>query len=140
MGSGEIESDGDANKNGIPDWWEEWYFGGEGAGAGEGTGFDSTADSDGDGLNNGQEYVAGTDPTRADSTLAIEEGQPALTGNGFVIKWSSAAGKLYSVERSPDLTQGFNTVATNISATPPMNTYTDTVGTSGLYFYRIQIK
>jgi len=124
---------GMSNLNGTPAWWAEWYFGVASA-------FDSTLDSDGDGLNNGQEYIAGTDPTQSGSVLAIEAVQPAPAGNGFVITWSSVAGKFYTIERASDITKGFTAIATDIQATPPQNTYVDTTGTGGLYFYRVTVK
>lgn len=44
----------DADGNGLPDAWEQQYFGH--------TGVDPNADSDGDGLTNTQEYAAGSNP------------------------------------------------------------------------------
>jgi len=48
-----IELKNDADANGLPDWWELFYFG---------THVDPYGDNDGDGLNNLYEYLAGTDP------------------------------------------------------------------------------
>lgn len=45
----------DADRNGLPDWWEKYYF--------RHTGIDATADSDGDGLNAAEEFANHTDPT-----------------------------------------------------------------------------
>ena len=51
----ELDTDGD----GLPDSWEQRYFGSN-------TGANSNADGDNDGRNNRDEFLAGTDPTRAD--------------------------------------------------------------------------
>jgi hypothetical protein len=49
----------DANGNGIPDWWEMYYFGNLNQTA--------SGDRDGDGVNNLNEYLEGTNPTNAAS-------------------------------------------------------------------------
>ena len=121
------------NLNGVPGWWAQWFFGVDGY-------FDAQTDSDHDGLNNGQEYAAGTDPTQAGSVLELRGGQPASSSGGFVIKWSSVTGKRYTVERAAELKTGFGALATNVTATPPENTYTDSTGTNGPHFYRIKTK
>ncbi len=54
-----VELAADTNKNGIPDWWEQFY-GLSGAKA------KATADPDGDGRTNIEEYNMGTDPTKKD--------------------------------------------------------------------------
>jgi len=55
-----LPSDQDSDGNGLPDWWEYFYFGS--------TGTDPSADPDGDGASNLSEYLDRTDPRRADST------------------------------------------------------------------------
>ena len=104
------------------------------------------ADSDGDGMNNWQEYVAGTDPTNSDSVLAITaiSNLAPSAATGFVIQWSSTTGKWYSLDRSTNLLSippfDFN-VRSNVPATPPLNTETDTTSQGqGLYFYRIGVQ
>jgi len=63
--SNTYDPEGDDNANGIPNWWEMMYFGGT-------TNMDELVDGDGDGMNNGGEYVAGTDPTDGNDVLRIE--------------------------------------------------------------------
>lgn len=79
----------DSNGNGIPDWWEDYYFGGP-------TNAVATADPDEDGMNNFQEYYAGTNPRDHNSRLAIT--QFALTTNGWIVGFQSVSGIVYRVE------------------------------------------
>jgi formylglycine-generating enzyme required for sulfatase activity len=123
----------DVNGNGVPDWWEQLYFGL--------TGFDPNRDSDSDGMPDAQEYFAGTDPTITESVLAIQNVQPASSGNGLTLKWVSAPGKTYMIERCVDLTAGFSVLISNITATAPVNSQTDNTATnSGPYYYRIKLQ
>ena len=77
------------------------------------------ADPDGDGATNFQEWLAGTDPLRANSVLAITEIEPAA--DGVRLKWTSVAGRTYAIEMTTDLRRPFVAVATGIAATPPKN-------------------
>ncbi len=127
----------DADSNGIPEWWQQWYFGL--AVGSDSSGFDANADSDGDGLDNYGEYVAGTDPTNTVSVLKMEK--PEADKDGFIITWPSAPGKLYTIERCKNLTDGFSSIAENISATPPVNSYRDTTRTEEkTFFYRVKVQ
>lgn len=127
----------DANRNGIPDWWEKYYFGvAEGMG---GAAFSTTADPDNDGLSNLHEYIAGTDPTNCLSSLDIAEIVAGSSGT-FVLTWQSVPGKYYTVQRASDLLVGFQPVVSNVPATPPQNKYTDTTGAGNACFYRIKVQ
>lgn len=122
----------DSNGNGIPDWWERVHFGGLGIAC-------PTCDFDHDGATDWQEYVAGTDPTDANSVFKVVDLQQP--GNGeTVLRWTSVAGKSYAIEKSTDLTAGFYELVADVLATPPLNTYTDVnpPGASGV-FYRIRV-
>ena len=88
-------------------------------------------DSDGDGLNNWQEYLAGTNPTNAGSVFQITGGQ-ALPGGQFVLRWLSVSNRWYDVLRGTNLAAGAGAFvpvpgATNLAGAPPQNTYTDSV-------------
>jgi hypothetical protein len=61
----------------------------------------AAADSDNDGMRDGDEGVAGTDPTDAADCLRISGA--AVWPAGEVIEWPSVSGRLYSVEASTDL-------------------------------------
>jgi subtilisin family serine protease len=119
----------DTDTNGLPDWWELQYFG-------HLTGSDPNADADHDGLSNLAEWLAGTNPTNASSVLRLTA-IPTNNPNAYVVRWPSVAGKYYRLERATNLLTGFNSVVqTNIAATAPTNTATDTAilpGNTRLY-------
>jgi subtilisin family serine protease len=124
-----VDSDG----NGLPDWWEQVYFGGL-------TGTNPSADPDRDGATTLAEWLAGTDPTDASSNFRLMVRAPTAT-NGFQIQWPSTAGRSYRLERATNLLTGFNTpVRTNIVATPPTNTETDTnLPPGNAAYYRVRV-
>ena len=124
----------DTDANGLPDWWELQYFG-------HLTGTDPNADPDHDGMSNLAEWLAGTNPTNASSCLRLMA-LPSGNTNVFVVNWPSVAGKYYRLERATNLQTGFNSVVqTNIAATAPTNTETDTAVLPGnTRFYRVGVE
>ncbi len=124
----------DTDTNGLPDWWELQYIG-------HLTGTDPKADPDHDGMSNLAEWLAGTNPTNASSCLRLTALLSNNT-NAFVLSWPSVAGKYYRLERATNLLTGFNsTVRTNIAATAPTNTETDTAVLPGnTRFYRVGVE
>lgn len=81
--------DGDSDSDGLPDDYETTY------GLNPGLASDAQLDSDGDGYTNAQEFLMGTSPADRSSTL-----NPILTlgGGNVTVSFSSAVGRLYSVE------------------------------------------
>jgi hypothetical protein len=131
VGGGIVDADGD----GMSDDWENTYLGGTNAALGG-----AMEDRDGDGFSNLHEYIAGTDPTNAASLLKFMQVSPGATTN-FVLNWASATGKVYSVKRIGDImTPPWQTVASNITATPPMNVYTVSVTGVESGFYRVGVQ
>jgi subtilisin family serine protease len=122
----------DSDLNGLPDWWEQDFFG-------QLTGTNPNADPDHDGASNLAEWLAGTNPTNATSALRLTASRGT---NGFVLRWPSATGKTYRLLRGTNLATGFNAVLqTNIAATPPTNTMNDTsIAPVGARFYRLQLE
>jgi hypothetical protein len=106
------------------------------------TGSADYLDSDSDGMNNWQEYLAGTNPTNASSVFKITSYQ-LLSATQFVVGWSSVSNRLYDVTRATNLTSGSGAFlsrpgATNLAGTPPQNSWTDSVSRGAASaFYRI---
>ncbi len=125
------QADEDSDADGMPDWWETTHFTNGIAAA-------ATADADGDGMNNWQEWVAGTQPTNAGSIFAADIG--ATNTVGRTVTWFSTSNRNYAVYWSSNLLAGFGPLATNLTPTPPLNMYTDTVhNAEWLLYYRIGV-
>ena len=124
----------DTDGNGLPDWWEQQFFG-------HLTGTDPNADPDHDGASNLAEFLAGTNPTNYNSALRLAALRAAST-NGVVLEWPGVAGRYYRLLRATNLPDGiYSLVVTNLSATPPLNTVTDAVPDSaGPRLYRIELE
>ncbi len=112
----------DADHDGLPDAWEIQYLGGTNA--------TPNADADGDGQSNLQEYLAGTNPTNADSALRItyaarDEATPA----SMTLRWDSVPTRSYTIQSRASLSDmdlwtdlvslgfGANTATFNVGAT-----------------------
>ena len=122
----------DSDTDGLPDDWEQTYFGSATAGV-------AAADPDLDGLSNWQEYVAGTSPTDRASTLVLlapPAGLPPATPQ--VMTWSSVSNRFYTVYDSTNLLRGFTPRAYHLPATTPFNYFTNTAG-ADVRFFRIGV-
>jgi hypothetical protein len=78
------------NWGGIPFEWMQMYFGTDVS-----QWPPATADSDHDGMNNLQEFMAGTIPTNAASVLRT---QLTGTAQGFFLSWNTQPGLTYQVQ------------------------------------------
>lgn len=85
----------DANANGLPDGWEQDYFGTVDPGR------SPAWDSDGDGASDYAEFIAGTNPTNRLSVLQVVAEPPA--GPGLTLRWASVVGRAYRIAASDDL-------------------------------------
>jgi len=119
--------------NVVPDDWYLGYFG-EICADGD--------DSDGDGMNNLQEYLAGTNPNDDTSYLGFTAvGNNRSAANEFLVYWQSVSNKLYTLQAATNLVAGFDVIlGTGIQATPPENVHTDNVGTAEQRFYRVELE
>lgn len=63
---------------------------------------------------------------------------PQFTANGHaVLRWASVSNHLYTVQHATNLVSGFSVLQSHIPATPPVNTYTDTVNKARMKFWKI---
>jgi len=121
------DSDGD----GLPDEWEMTYFGNL-------TTANATSDFDHDGQSDLKEYRAGTNPTNSASVFAFTQSSYSSQAGGLVLTWQSVAGKLYTLEQTTNLLGGgWQAVISNLTATPPVNTYTTPLAPSKSLYYRM---
>ena len=122
--------------DGIPDAWRLRYF------LTLNNMLSATnADGDGDGMNNLQEYLAGTDPTDPKSYFKNIGTDPAAAQQpqDCVISWPSAIGKQYVIQRSPSLsTPIWTSVGTNSGNGTTME-YHDLSG-GGIRYYRVFVQ
>jgi hypothetical protein len=98
-------------------------------------------DSDGDGMNNWQEWRAGTDPTNRLSVLRVST--MSTTGAVATVRWQSASNVTYALERSTNLLAqpAFLPVQTNIPGTGNTVACPDTsLPAIGPAFYRLRVE
>jgi len=112
-----VVADGDAN--GLPDEWEA-QFGGE-----------PGADPDQDGLSNRQEYLAGTGPLNAQSSLRLRLRTPV------VLEFDAASNKTYTVQWRGSLGAGSWARLADFIAAPTNRTVAITNTAAGSAFYRL---
>ena len=97
------------------------------------------ADPDGDGHSNDQERLSGTHPRNRHSVLQLSGIDH--TGGVIVVRWLSESNRFYTVESTTNQIGHlqFRVLATDIPATPPENSYNDTVEHEGRTLYRIRL-
>ena len=129
--SGATDSDGD----GMPDDYENTYFGGATSG-------DPDADDDDDGMSNLAEYVAGTHPGQGTSVLAFDPLATNQTATAnLIFRWPSVSGRVYAIWRATNAMGPYTQHIGGITADTPTNTVTNAAPTGlGTYFYGLKVE
>jgi hypothetical protein len=128
-----VEVFADNDNDQMPDPYEAYY------GFDTNNPADAAEDGDGDTSSNLDEFLAGTNPTNANSVLRIES-LSVVGMNSVAIAWSSASNRLYRLSAGSNLVDVPVPVVSNILATPPMNVHTDAVFQAGPRFYDVGVE
>ena len=113
----------DSDMDGLDDDWEWFHFGDLGV-------TDGTGDWDGDGVIDAHEFLAGTEPKDNTSYLHLLGPEPL---NSITIRWMSASNKSYTVYRALEPSSSYQAIASNLVATPPVNSYSPSLEGRGVY-------
>jgi hypothetical protein len=84
----------------------------------------------------GQLYAYSSDPRFRISYSLLHQGG----GKQLVLQWPSVGGKSYNVWFTTNLSSPFTVIASNLAATPPFNSYQNTVTPAGAVYYRIEAR
>ena len=98
-------------------------------------------DTDRDGMNNWQEWIAGTDPTNPLSVLKMLA--PSNNVSGITVKWQSVLGINYYLRRGTNLHPHptFASIQSNVIGQAGTTSFTDTTtSNSGPYFFRVVVQ
>jgi hypothetical protein len=95
-------------------------------------------DLDGDGVANASEWVAGTSAGDSNDCLrlSIEPGAQSRPR----LRWNAKAGRVYSVWRSTDLTQGFSKIGADVEGQSSAAATYEDAEMDGPVFYRIDVR
>lgn len=124
----------DSDQDGLPDEWEISH----GLDPLDGTGNNGAlGDPDGDGMNNWQEYLAGTDPLNPQDYLHFEV--VTISGGNCLLQFNRTAGRVYAVEIRDtfDPVETWTTLKGDISGTGSY-TLQDPVASAARY-YRLKV-
>jgi hypothetical protein len=96
------------------------------------------ADADADGMNNWQEWIAGTDPTNPASIFQLFT--PTFSPPARLLSWNSDTNHHYFVQRATAFARplAFTTISTNLAGQPGTTAFRDASAPAGkALFYRV---
>jgi len=119
----------DTDGDGLPDWWEELYFGGPTNA--------TPSDTAANGVNIvGETYIAGIDPTDPNAFFEVES---LVVDSEVIFNWTSVTDRVYSVYGTTNLVDGFQPVETNLFY--PRNSWTGQIdGATSASFYQLKVE
>lgn len=118
----------------LPDQWKTNFFGSLLNPAG-----DPNADPDGDGVPNWKEYLAGTNPTNAESRLQLQTAGLQSGGSQPKLQWLTAPGKVYVLESTDDLGSGSWTTVDTFTGDGYVQEFIQTNALDSSRFYRVRV-
>ena len=119
----------------VSDQWKINFFGSL-----SNTNADPEADPDGDHVPNWMEYLAGTNPTNAESHLSFSHADMSVDGHRINLHWPAMTGRVYVFESSPTLVNGtWKEIPTNILGDGTLQSFTATNAFDKSQFYRIRL-
>ena len=120
--STQLPEDGDLDDDGLPNDWEEEYFGGP-------TNANPSALCANGANSVRQAYIAGINPTDPAARFALHLAKP--------LTWNSASGRRYTVYRTTNLLEGFQPLQTGLTG----GSFTDIVhGAELKNYYKIGVE
>ena len=120
----------DSDLDGVPDFAEVYTYGTD----------PHARDTDGDGADDGEEVVAGTDPTDPLSVFTIRD---VVAADGkIIISWSSESNEIYTLWGTTNLinTNFWYILKSAITSSPPVNVYTTPPPAATPEFYLIGVE
>lgn len=126
-------SNPDSDGDGLADVWEQLHFGNINA-------TDGTGDFDHDGLSDLREFLAGTLPKDATSSLKVLAA-PESNGSSFSVRWSAVSGRTYRLQFKNSLDEiNWSNVPGDVTATSITAVKLDSTATNPkARFYRVQL-
>jgi hypothetical protein len=123
----------------VPYEWMQQYFGNDTSAWPA-----VTADTDGDGMNNWQEFLAGTIPTNSASVLNVQISNATtqttqarhdnLTQQGLYLNWNTQPGLTYQVQVTTNFTSWSNLGSPRLATQSSDSIY---VGSGAAGYYRV---
>jgi hypothetical protein len=121
---------GDCDNDSMPNLWEHQHFG-------TAAGPDAATDSDNDFMNNGEEYIANTQPTNAASVFTLSSGESSSFASGqIILSWEAQPDCRYDLHRSTNHLYEFTPIVTNLTT----GIYTESISDISHAGYRIRVQ